>query len=95
MNNYERTCDMVNAYVKEHGRISFNLYNNGLKDFPGPCLCLMYVFENDKFRLVGADYRPTCNVIQYKGRRNEQVVGKWNNGIFSFLPTPIPTEKMN
>ena len=20
MNNYERTCDMVNAYVKEHGR---------------------------------------------------------------------------
>ncbi len=96
MNNYERTCDMVNAYVKEHGRktemgrgefiewvqekyenisveknnlyptdISFNLYNNGLKDFPGPCLCLMYVFENDKFRLVGNELRKfVCEVTK-------------------------------
>lgn len=61
--------------------ISFNLYNAGLKDFPGPALCLVYIDERDKFRLVGSDYKHTGPVWQYKGKSNEKVVGRWIDGI--------------
>lgn len=61
--------------------ISYNLYNAGLKDFPGLCLCLVYVEERDTFRLVGTDYKYTGPIWQYKGKSNEQVVGQWSNGI--------------
>lgn len=123
MTNYDRAREMVNDYVKEHGRetqmttgefveflrtkyeninkgnvqptdICFNLYNKGLVDFPGPNLCLMYVFETERFKLVGSDYKPEkCDVIQYKGRKNEQIVGEWKDGKFGFLPEPVPTAK--
>ena len=63
--------------------ISFNLYNAGLKDFPGPNLCLWWVEETDRFRLVGSKFKPNGDVIQYKGRKNETVVGRWNNGVFT------------
>ncbi len=65
--------------------ITYNLYNAGLKDFPGPNLCLWWVRGRDTFRLVGSKYKPEGEVIQYKGRKNERVVGVWKAGEFSFL----------
>lgn len=61
--------------------ISYNLYNAGLKDFPGPCLCLVYVEERETFKLVGTDYKYTGPIWQYKGKSNEQVVGQWIDGV--------------
>lgn len=61
--------------------ISYNLYNAGLKDFPGPCLCLVYVEERETFRLVGSGYKHTGPIWQYKGKANEKIVGQWVNGI--------------
>ena len=63
--------------------ISYNLYNAGLVDFPGPNLCLVYVEERDKFRLVGTGYKFTGSIWQYKNKKNEQVVGHWENGVCS------------
>lgn len=115
MNNFERTRNLVNAYVKEHGRnkemtrtefinwvhetyenisveknnlyptdISFNLYNNGLANFPGPNLCLVYIPERNTFRLVGSDYKYTGEVIQYnRGRSQHWTVGYWKDGVFT------------
>lgn len=60
--------------------ISFNLYNAGLKDFPGPALCLIYIEERETFRLVGSDYKHTGPIWQYKGKANEKVVGQWIAG---------------
>ena len=65
--------------------ISYNLYNAGLKDFPGPNLCLWWEKTNDSFRLVGSNYKPNGEVIQYKGTKNEHVVGLWKEGKFSFI----------
>ena len=42
--------------------MSFNLYNAGLKDFPGPNLCLWWVKERDTFQLVGSDFKPAGGV---------------------------------
>lgn len=64
--------------------MSFNRYNAGLVDFPGPLLCLMYIEENDTYRLVGTDFKPDGPVYQYKNRKNERIVGRWENGKFSF-----------
>ena len=64
--------------------ISYNLFNAGLKDFPGPNLCLWWEKTNDCFRLVGSNYKPNGEVIQYKGKKNERVVGLWKEGVFSF-----------
>ena len=64
--------------------ISFNLYNAGLKDFPGPNLCLWWVKERDTFQLVGSDYKPDGDVMQYKGTKDERVIGRWKQGTFSF-----------
>ncbi len=64
--------------------ISYNLYNAGLKDFPGPNLCLWWEKTNDCFRLVGSHYKPNGEVIQYKGTKNEKVIGSWKDGEFSF-----------
>ena len=64
--------------------MTFNLYNAGLKDFPGPNLCLWWVEERDTFRLVGSDYKPDGDVIQYKNKANEQVVGRWVKGIYTW-----------
>lgn len=61
--------------------ISYNLYNAGLKDFPGPNLCLVYVEESERFRLVGTGYKHTGPIWQYKGKTNETVVGMWNDGV--------------
>ncbi len=61
--------------------ISYNLYNAGLKDFPGPNLCLVYVSETDKFRLVGSEFSYTGNIYQYKGKSNERIVGRWIKGV--------------
>ncbi len=63
--------------------ISYNLYNAGLKDFPGPNLCLWWEAERDTFRLVGTHFKPNGEVIQYKGKQNERIVGRWENGEFS------------
>lgn len=60
--------------------ISYNLYNASLKDFPGPCLCLVYVEERETFRLVGSGYKHTGPIWQYKGKSNEKIVGQWING---------------
>ena len=61
--------------------ISYNLYNAGLKDFPGPNLCLVYIEERDTFRLVGTGYKYTGPIWQYKGRSNETIVGMWSDGV--------------
>lgn len=61
--------------------ISYNLYNAGLKDFPGQNLCLIYVEERGTFRLVGTDYKYTGPIYQYKRKSNEKVVGQWINGV--------------
>ena len=66
--------------------ISYNLFNAGLKDFPGPNLCLWWEESSDSFRLVGSNYSGTGPVIQYKGKSNERVVARWDNGIFAWLP---------
>lgn len=75
--------------------MSFNLYNAGLKDFPGPNLCLWWVKERDTFQLVGSDFKPDGDVIQYKGTKDEQVVGTWKQGVFSFVGNKGETRKMN
>lgn len=62
--------------------LSYNLYNAGLKDFPGPNLCLIYVEDRNTFRLVGNNYKHTGPVYQYKGKHNEKMVGYWNNGMY-------------
>ena len=66
--------------------ISYNLFNAGLKDFPGPNLCLWWEESSDNFRLVGSNYKGTGPVIQYKGKSNERIVAKWENGVLSWLP---------
>lgn len=63
--------------------ISYNLYNAGLVDFPGTNLCLVYVEERDTFRLVGTGYKHTGPIWQYKNKKNENVVGYWENGVCS------------
>ena len=75
--------------------MSFNLYNAGLKDFPGPNLCLWWVKERDTFQLVGSDFKPDGDVIQYKGTKDERVVGTWKQGVFSFVGNKGKTRKMN
>ena len=60
--------------------ISYNLYNAGLKDFPGPNLCLVYIPDRKTFRLVGTKYKHTGEIYQYIGRYNERVVGRWSDG---------------
>lgn len=72
--------------------MSFNLYNAGLKDFPGTCLCLVYVEERKTYRLVGSDYKYTGPVYQYKGKMKEKIIGYWNNGIFQ-MEEKILSEK--
>lgn len=57
--------------------ISFNRYNIGLSDFPGPNLCLVYVEERDKYRLVGSNYKYTGIIYQYKNKSKEKIVGQW------------------
>ncbi len=74
--------------------MSFNLYNEGLKDFPGPNLCLWWVKERDTFQLVGSDYKPDGDVIQNKGKKDERIVGMWKQGVFSFEGTKGETRKM-
>ncbi len=69
--------------------ISYNLYNAGLKDFPGPNLCLVYVEERDTFRLVGSEYKYTGPIYQYKGKSNEKIIGQWNNGVCSMGVTSV------
>ncbi len=66
--------------------ISYNLFNAGLKDFPGPNLCLWWEESSDNFRLVGSNYKGNGPVIQYKGKSNERIVAKWENGVLSWLP---------
>ena len=72
--------------------ISFNLYNAGLKDFPGPNLCLVYVEERNTFRLVGSGYKHTGPIYQYKGKSIEKIVGQWNDGVCSMGETSIKEE---
>ncbi len=74
----EISAEKNNLYPTD---MCFNLYNAGLKDFPGPNLCLIYVDGKAKFRLVGTDYQHTGDIYQYKGRKNEIVVGRWTDGI--------------
>ena len=71
--------------------ISFNLYNAGLGDFPGRNLCLWWEEESDNFRLVGSNYKGTGPVIQYKGKSNERIVGRWDNGVFTWYQQFEPT----
>ena len=61
--------------------ISYNLYNAGLKDFPGPNLCLVYIEERNTFRLVGTGYKHTGPIYQYRGKSNERIVGQWHDGV--------------
>ncbi len=81
--NNNISAEKNNCYPTD---ISYNLYNEGLKDFPGPNLCLWWEKTNDTYRLVGSKYKPTGEVIQYKKKKNERVVGIWNKGSFRFLP---------
>ncbi len=71
--------------------ISYNLYNAGLRDFPGPNLCLWWEESSDSFRLVGSKYHGTGPVIQYKGKSNERIVGRWDNGVFTWYKEYEPT----
>lgn len=64
-----------------HPEIKRLLYNAGLKDFPSPNLCLVYVEERETFRFVGTEYKHTGPIWQYKGKSSEQVVGQWINGV--------------
>ena len=66
--------------------ICYNLYNAGLKDFPGPNLCLLYVPTHNSFRLVGSNYKHNGNIWQYKDKSNERIVGRWINGECQMMP---------
>lgn len=71
--------------------ISYNLYNAGLKDFPGPNLCLWWEESSDSFRLVGTNYQGTGPVIQYKGKSNERIVARWDKGVLTWNEEFEPT----
>ena len=71
--------------------ISYNLFNAGLVDFPGPNLCLVYVEERNTFRLVGTNYKYTGPIWQYKNKSNERIVGNWVNGVCKMGETEIGT----
>ena len=89
--------EFLNWVNKTHSNISasknnlyptdlcYNSYNAGLKDFPGPNLCLIYDFQNNKFRLVGTGYKYSGNIFQYYGKPNQRLVGRWRNGVCEMM----------
>lgn len=57
----------------------YNVYNKGLKDMNDDERCLECV-EKGYFKILGTNYKYTGDVYHYIFKKNQEVVGHWENG---------------
>jgi hypothetical protein len=75
------TYDEITAKNLSPTDISYNRYNLGLIDFPGPNLCLVHMEDRKTLKLVGTGYKYTGPIFHNKGESGEKIVGQWINGV--------------
>lgn len=66
----------------------YNVYNKGLKDMNDGERCLECV-EKGYFKILGTNYKYTGDVYHYIFKKNQEVVGHWENGQYQCDKEPI------
>ena len=61
----------------------YNRYNNGLGDFAGPHL--LERIDSKNYRVLGENYSYTGPVYHKPRGKAEVIIGKWDNGKFSWV----------
>lgn len=89
----EEFYDILLAKYPEINRASvypsdfcYNVYNDGLRDLDDGERCLECV-DKGYFKILGTNYKYTGDVYHYIFRKNQEIVGHWENGQYHFNNT--------